>query len=83
MGLYLIFFNWFISLTMTESINVSWLRSIGSAIVRFLFLGYYSIYANPKGKLKLLKIISITSLLQTIVLMYSRFYDEFILKIYG
>ena len=32
---------------------------------------------NPKGKFELLKIITITSILQTLALIYSRFFQEF------
>jgi|TARA_B110000438_G_scaffold301976_1_gene358309 hypothetical protein len=78
--IFLFFPNWFVNLTMAESINIAWLRSIGSAIVGLLFLGCFSIYSNPKGKFELLKIISITSLLQTFALIYSRIFNEFSAK---
>jgi hypothetical protein len=52
-------------------------RIIGVSIAGLLFFGCLSIYYKPKGKLSLFKIITITSTLQTIALIFSRFYNEF------
>tara|TARA_B110000116_G_scaffold217725_1_gene195011 strand:- start:467 stop:850 length:384 start_codon:yes stop_codon:yes gene_type:complete len=68
---------WFIDLSEAEHINIAWLRNIGASIVGLLFFGCLSIYYKPKGKLSLFKIITITSTLQTIALIFSRFYNEF------
>ena len=74
---FLIYPNWFISLSEAENINSAWLRNIGASVVGLLFFGCFSIYYKPKGKLSLLKIITITSTLQTFALIFSRFYNEF------
>ena len=78
--IFLIFPYWFVNFSAAESINIAWLRSIGASIVGLLFFGSISIYRNPKGKLGLLKIMTITSIIQTLALIYSRFYNEFSAK---
>tara|TARA_B110000438_G_scaffold285148_1_gene314913 strand:- start:613 stop:1014 length:402 start_codon:yes stop_codon:yes gene_type:complete len=75
--IFLIIPDWFVEITMAKSINVAWLRNIGSSIVGLLFFGCLAIYYKPKGKFLLFRIITITSILQTISLIYSRFYNEF------
>ena len=79
-SIFLIIPNWFINLSEAESTNIAWLRNIGSSIIGVLFVGCFSIYLKPNGKLLLLKIITITSILQTFSLIYSRFYNEFSAK---
>ena len=78
--IFLIFPIWFVDLSMAESINVAWLRNIGANIIGLLFFGCMSIYFKPGGKITLLKIITLTSILQTAALIYSRFYNEFSAK---
>ena len=68
---------WFVEFSAAQETNIAWLRSIGASIVGLLFLGCLNIYMNPKGKFELLKIITITSILQTLALIYSRFFQEF------
>ena len=78
--IFLFFPYWFIELSAADSTNIAWLRNIGSTIVGLLFFGCLSIYNKPAGKLGLLKIITITSILQTLALIYSRIYNEFSAK---
>ena len=80
-GLIFLFYpNWFVEISKASDTNIAWLRNIGSTIVGLLFFGCFSIYYKPYGKLKLLKIITITSILQTCALIYSRVYNEFSAK---
>jgi len=72
--------EYFIKLSNAEYINVAWLRNIGASIIGLLFFGCISIYYKPHGKFNILKIITITSVLQTLALIYSRFYNEFSAK---
>ena len=77
-GVYFLFFPFnFVDLTEAKYTNIAWLRNIGAAITGLLFIGLFSIYLNPKGSLKLLNVIIITSLMQTSALIYSRLFDEF------
>ena len=77
---FLLFPGLFIELSSAELVNVAWLRSIGASVIGLLFFGCFSIYYNFHGKLTLLKIITLTSILQTLGLIYSRFYNEFSAK---
>ena len=61
---------WFVEFSVAQETNIAWLRSIGASIVGLLFLGCLNIYMDPKGKFELLKIITITSILQTLALIY-------------
>ena len=70
----------FINLSNAESINVAWLRNIGASVIGLLFFGCVSIYYKIHGKILLLKIITITSVMQTLALIYSRVYNEFSAK---
>ena len=80
-GVYFLFFPFnFVDLTEAKYTNIAWLRNIGAAITGLLFIGLFSIYLNPKGSLKLLNVIIITSLMQTSALIYSRLFDEFSAK---
>ena len=72
--------DWFVNFTMAENINIAWLRSIGASIIGVLFLGCFFIYLNPKDKKHLLRIITFTSLFQTLGLIYSRYFNEFSAK---
>ena len=80
-GVYFLFFPFnFVSITAAEYTNVAWLRNIGASITGLLFLGLLYIYVNPKKSLKLLTIITITSIIQTSALIYSRIFNEFSAK---
>ena len=80
-GVYFLFYPFsFVSLTEANDINVAWLRNIGASITGLLFIGLFYIYINPKKSLKLLIIITITSIIQTSALIYSRLFSEFSAK---
>ena len=79
-SIFLFFPGWFVSFSDADYINVAWLRNLGASIVGLLFFGCSSIYYKSKGKFTLLKIIAITSILQTIALIFSRFSNEFSAK---
>tara|TARA_Y100000768_G_C23472156_1_gene448604 strand:- start:106 stop:492 length:387 start_codon:yes stop_codon:yes gene_type:complete len=69
--------NFFVNLTAAESTNVAWLRNIGASISGILFLGLLYVYLNPEKNRDLFLIITLTSLLQTLGLIYSRIFNEF------
>ena len=69
--------NFFVELSQAEPTNVAWLRNIGASISGVLFLGLLLIYLNPFKNYDLFLIITITSILQTLGLIFSRFYNEF------
>ncbi len=80
-GVYFLFFpSNFVKITAAEEINIAWLRNIGASITGLLFIGLMYIYINPKKSQKLLTIISITSIIQTSALIYSRLFNEFSAK---
>ena len=80
-GVYFLFFPFnFVSITAAEQINIAWLRNIGASITGLLFIGLFYIYINPEKSQKLLTIITITSIIQTSALIYSRLFDEFSAK---
>ena len=80
-GLYFLFFPFnFVNITSAEETNIAWLRNIGASITGLLFIGLLYIYINPKKSLKLLTIITITSIIQTSALIYSRLFNEFSAK---
>ena len=80
-GVYFLFFPInFVTLTIAEETNIAWLRNIGASITGLLFIGLLYIYINPKKSLKLLTIITITSIIQTSALIYSRLFNEFSAK---
>ena len=80
-GVYFLFFPYsFANLTAADKINIAWLRNIGASITGLLFIGLFYIYINPKKSLKLLIIITITSIIQTSALIYSRLFSEFSAK---
>ena len=77
-GVYFLVFPFnFVNITNAEEINVAWLRNIGASITGLLFIGLLYIYISPQKSLKLLIIITITSIIQTTALIYSRFFNEF------
>ena len=77
-GLYFLFFPYnFAALTNAEDTNIAWLRNIGGSITGLLFFGLLFIFIEPKKSIRLLKIIIITSVLQTTALIYSRISGEF------
>ena len=80
-GVYFLIFPLnFVIITAAEEINIAWLRNIGASITGLLFIGLLYIYINPKKSLKLLTIITITSIIQTSALIYSRILNEFSAK---
>ena len=76
----LVFFltpNFFANLTQADTTNLAWLRNIGASICGVLFLGLLIVYRRPSNNYDLFLIITVTSILQTIGLIFSRFYNEF------
>ena len=67
----------FAELTQAEPSNIAWLRNIGASICGVLFLGLLFVYRSPSKNYDLFIIITITSILQTLGLIFSRFYNEF------
>ena len=67
----------FAELTLAEPTNIAWLRNIGASICGILFLGLLFVYRSPSKNYDLFIIITITSILQTLGLIFSRFYNEF------
>ena len=67
----------FAELTQAEPTNIAWLRNIGASICGVLFLGLMYVYRSPSKNYDLFMIITITSILQTLGLIFSRFYNEF------
>ena len=67
----------FAELTQAEPTNIAWLRNIGASICGVLFLGLLHVYRSPSKNYDLFMIITITSILQTLGLIFSRFYNEF------
>jgi len=69
--------NFFAEITVAEKTNIAWLRNIGASIFGVLFVGLLLVYKSPRRNYDLFLIITITSILQTIGLIFSRFYNEF------
>ena len=67
----------FAELTQAEPTNIAWLRNIGASICGVLFLGLLFVYRSPSKNYDLFMIITITSILQTLGLIFSRFFNEF------
>ena len=67
----------FAELTQADPTNIAWLRNIGASICGVLFLGLLYVYRSPSKNYDLFMIITITSILQTLGLIFSRFYNEF------
>ena len=79
----LVFFltpNFFAEITRADKTNIAWLRNIGAAICGLLFFGLFLVYKKPIQNYDLFLIITTTSLLQTIGLIFSRFFNEFSAK---
>ena len=75
--IFLLIPNFFVELSEAKQINVAWLRNIGASITGVLFLGLILVYLNPYKNYDLFLIITITSIAQTLGLIFSRFYNEF------
>ena len=69
--------NFFAEITEADKINIAWLRNIGASISGLLFVGLLLVYKSPKKNYDLFLVITITSILQTIGLIFSRFFNEF------
>ena len=67
----------FAELTQADTTNIAWLRNIGASICGVLFLGLLYVYRSPSKNYDLFMIITITSILQTLGLIFSRLYNEF------
>ena len=67
----------FAELTQADPTNIAWLRNIGASICGVLFLGLLFVYRSPSKNYDLFMIITVTSILQTLGLIFSRFYNEF------
>ena len=67
----------FAELTQADPTNIAWLRNIGASICGVLFLGLLFVFRSPSKNYDLFMIITITSILQTLGLIFSRFYNEF------
>ena len=67
----------FAELTQAEPTNIAWLRNIGASICGILFLGLLFVYRSPSKNYDLFMIITVTSILQTLGLIFSRFFNEF------
>ena len=75
--MFLLFPYWFVNFTEAEITNIAWLRNLGASIIGLLFFGSLSICIRPGGKIAILKVMALTSIMQTSALIYSRFYNEF------
>tara|TARA_Y100001970_G_scaffold267934_1_gene358539 strand:+ start:3747 stop:4133 length:387 start_codon:yes stop_codon:yes gene_type:complete len=76
----LIFFltpNFFAEVTDADRTNIAWLRNIGASISGVLFIGLLLVYKSPKKNYDLFIVITLTSVLQTIALIFSRYFNEF------
>ena len=67
----------FAELTQAEPTNIAWLRNIGASICGVLFLGLLFVFRSPSKNYDLFMIITVTSILQTLSLIFSRFFNEF------
>ena len=80
-GIYFLFFPLnFALLTNAEITNIAWLRNIGASITGLLFIGFLLIFIEPKNTIKILRVITITSIIQTTALIYSKIAIEFSAK---
>ncbi len=69
--------NFFAEITRADKTNIAWLRNIGAAISGVLFVGLLLVYKSPKKNYDLFTVITLTSILQTLGLIFSRFFNEF------
>ena len=67
----------FAELTEAEPTNIAGIRNIGDSICGVLFLGLLFVYRSPSKNYDLFMIITVTSILQTLGLIFSRFFNEF------
>ena len=72
--------HFFANLTSAELTNIAWLRNIGASICGLLFCGLLFVYRDPLKNYDLFTIITITSVLQTLGLIFSRYFNEFSAK---
>ena len=72
--------HFFANLTSAELTNIAWLRNIGASICGLLFFGLLLVYRDPLKNYDLFTIITITSVLQTLGLIFSRYFNEFSAK---
>ena len=72
--------HFFANLTSAELTNIAWLRNIGASICGLLFFGILFVYRDPLKNYDLFMIITITSILQTLGLIFSRYFNEFSAK---
>ena len=72
--------HFFADLTRADYTNIAWLRNIGASICGILFFGLVFVYKKPSKNYDLFIIITITSIFQTLGLIFSRFYNEFSAK---
>ena len=75
--IFLIFPYFFTNLTLAETTNIAWLRNIGASISGILFIGLIFVYIKPSQNYDLFLTITITSVLQTLALIFSWFFNEF------
>ncbi len=69
--------NLFAEMTIADKTNIAWLRNIGASISGVLFIGLLLFYKSPKKNYDLFIVITTTSVLQTLALIFSRFFNEF------
>ncbi len=69
--------NFFAEMTQAEKTNIAWLRNIGASISGVLFVGLILVYKSPAKNFDLFTTIIITSILLTLGLIFSRFFNEF------
>ncbi len=69
--------NFFAEVTDADRTNIAWLRNIGASISGVLFIGLLLVYKSPKKNYDLFIVITLTSVLQTIALIFSRYFNEF------
>ena len=69
--------NFFAEITRADKTNLAWLRNIGASISGVLFIGLLLVYKSPKNNYDLFTVITITSVLQSLGLIFSRFFNEF------
>ena len=75
--IFLLMPNFFADLTHAKNTNIAWLRNIGASICGILFIGLLLVYRKPERNYDLFSVITITSILQTLALIFSRFFNEF------
>jgi len=62
--------NFFAEITAAEKTNIAWLRNIGASISGVLFVGLLLVYKSPRKNYDLFLIITITSNLKTLGLIF-------------